>query len=111
MGTPVLMPALRGGERSQAAQPHLEPDAPLALSIKLQEPEFWTTNLGDQYQEHRPIFFFLTFLNKCPQIKCSAIEKNSSLMIVSQFQKCNKMTLSVTSSASQQCPSHLVLLH
>lgn len=68
MGTPVLMPALRGAERSQAAQPHLEPDAPLALSIKLQEPEFWTTNLGDQYQEHRPIFFFLTFLNKCPQI-------------------------------------------
>lgn len=32
-------------------------------------------------------------------------------MIVSRFQKCNKMTLSVNSSASQQCPSHLGLLH
>lgn len=41
MKTPVLTPALRSAESSQAARPHLEPEAILALSIRVQ---FWTTN-------------------------------------------------------------------
>lgn len=36
--------------------------------------------------------------------------ENRSLMIVLFFQKLNKITLSVTPSASQECLSHVALL-
>lgn len=44
MDTPVLTPAPRNANTSQAAWSHLEPEAMLTLSVRLQNSEFWITD-------------------------------------------------------------------